>query len=144
MESPRPNWMGGNDKKLLRKNGEIWTIGKFAGEWNGPVCQKNRRRIESKWVFKIKRDGKFCARIAACGYSQIARVDFKDNYPPVVNNISFRLLILTMLFFDLKGKIANVETAYLYGGVEEEIFMECPPGINHTWPNDILALQACI
>ena len=105
---------------------------------------KNRRCVKSKWVFKIKRDGTFRARIVACGYSQIAGVDFKDNYSPVVNDISFRILLLAMLFFGLTGKIADVETAFLYGELEEEIFMECPPGMKNTGPNDILALQACI
>ena len=47
-----------------------------------------------------------------------------------------------MLFFGLTGKIADVETAFLYGELEEEIFMECPPGMKNTGPNDILALQA--
>ena len=61
-----------------------------------------------------------------------------------MNDISFRILLLAMLFFGLTGKIADVETAFLYGELEEEIFMECPPGMKNKGPDDILALQACI
>ena len=49
----------------------------------------NWRCVKSKWVFKIKRDGTFRARIVACGYSQIPGVNFSDNYAPVVNDITF-------------------------------------------------------
>ena len=49
-----------------------------------------------------------------------------------------------MLFFGLTDKIADVKTAFLYGELEEEIFMECPPGMENTGPNDTLALEACI
>jgi len=36
--------------------------------------------IKSKWVFKIKRDGMFWARLIACRYSQILGIDFIKNY----------------------------------------------------------------
>ena len=60
-----------------------------------------------------------------------------------MNDISFHLLLLAMLFFGLTDKIADVKTAFLYGEFEEEIFMECQPGMKNTGPNDISALQAC-
>ena len=36
----------------------------------------NKRCVKCKWVFKIKRDGTFRARLVACGCSQIPGVDF--------------------------------------------------------------------
>jgi len=35
-----------------------------------------RRCVKNKWVFKINRNGIFRARLVACGYSQVPRVDF--------------------------------------------------------------------
>ena len=49
-----------------------------------------------------------------------------------------------MILFGLTGKIADVETAFLFGELEEEIFMECPPGMPGVGPEDILALLMCI
>ena len=37
----------------------------------------NRRLIGNKWVFKIKRDGTYRARLVALGYSQIPGVDIQ-------------------------------------------------------------------
>ena len=71
------------------------------------------RYVKSKWVFKIKCDGTFCARIKACEYSQIPRVDSKDNYPPAVNNISLHLLLFAMLFLGLTTNIADVKLLFL-------------------------------
>ena len=51
---------------------------------------KNRRLIGSKWVFKVKKDRTFRARLCAIGYSQIAGIDYTDNFAPVVNDVTFR------------------------------------------------------
>ena len=40
---------------------------------------KNRRLIGNKWVFKIKSDGTYRARLVALGYSQIPGGDYTDN-----------------------------------------------------------------
>ena len=58
---------------------------------NGRNCIKN------KWVFKTKRNGIFRARLVACGYSQIPGVDFQESYAPVINDVTFRILLVTML-----------------------------------------------
>jgi Reverse transcriptase (RNA-dependent DNA polymerase) len=56
-----------------------------------------RRCVKSKWVFKVKRNGVFQAQLVACGYSQVPGVDFKDSFAPVVNNVSFRVLLIAKL-----------------------------------------------
>ena len=73
---------------------------------------KDRRLVKSRWVFKVKCNGVFRARLVACGYSQIPGVDYSANYSPVINDITFRMLLLTMMYFGLSGKIVDVETAF--------------------------------
>ena len=53
----------------------------------------NRRLIGNKWVFKIKRDGTYRARLVALGYSQIPGVDYTDNFAPVAHDVSFRIAL---------------------------------------------------
>ena len=54
----------------------------------------NRRLIGNEWVFKIKRDGTYRARLVALGYSQIPGVDYTDNFAPVPHDVSFRIALL--------------------------------------------------
>jgi len=102
------------------------------------------RCVKCKWVFKIKRNGVFRARLVACGYSQIPGVDFTENYSPVVNDVTFRLLLLIWIYFKLTAKIVDVETAFLYGKLTEEIYMECPPGMKEGTKDKVLLLHQCI
>jgi hypothetical protein len=61
----------------------------------------NRRCVKHKWVFEIKRNGIFRARLVACGYSQIPGVDFDQIYSPVVNDVTVRLLLVVLLIYEL-------------------------------------------
>ena len=87
-----------------------------------------RRIVGCKWVFKIKRNGVYRARLVALGYSQIPGVDFTDNFAPVVNDVTFRLMLSRKIIEKLSSRIIDVETAFLHGELEEEIFMEIPKG----------------
>jgi len=89
----------------------------------------NRRCVKFRWIFAIKRNGKFRARLVACGYSQIPGIDFNDNYSPVVNDVTYRVLLILKMLLKLGVRIIDVETAFLYGILEEEIYMECPNGL---------------
>ena len=57
----------------------------------------NRRLIGNKWVFKIKRDGTYRARLVALGYSQILGVDYTDDFAPVAHDVSFRIALARMM-----------------------------------------------
>ena len=80
---------------------------------------ENRRCVKYKWVFKIKRNGISRARLMTCGYSQISGVDYSENYSPFVHDIIFCVLLLAMMIFSLSAKIVDVETAFLYGDLDE-------------------------
>ena len=89
----------------------------------------NRRLIGNKWVFKIKRDGTYRARLVALGYSQIPGVDYTDNFAPVAHDVSFRIALARMMVEKPDSLVMDVETTFLYGDIEEEIFMKSPIGM---------------
>ena len=62
------------------------------------------RLVGCRWVFKVKMNGVHCARLVAKGFSQIPGMDFTDNYSPVVNDVTFRVVVARMLIENLKGK----------------------------------------
>ena len=94
---------------------------------------KDRRLIGCKWVFKIKRDGTYRARLAVLGYSQLQHVDFTDNFTPVVNDVTFRVALRRMMMEEFDCMLMDVETAFLYGEIEEEIYMEVPVGMKEVF-----------
>ena len=95
---------------------------------------ENRRLIGNKWVFKIKRDGTYRARLVALGYSQIPGVDYTENFAPVAHDVSFRIALARMMVEKLDSLVMDVETAFLYGDIEEEIFMKSPVGMDEIDP----------
>ena len=90
----------------------------------------NRRLIKCKWVFDIKRDGTFRARLVACGYSQVGGIDFTQVFSPVINDVTFRIMLIAKMIWKLDSIMFDVETAFLLGDLEEEIYMQCPPGMD--------------
>ena len=54
----------------------------------------NRRLVGNKWVFKLKNNGRFRARLVALGYSQVPGQDYSENVAPVINNVTLRVVLL--------------------------------------------------
>ena len=77
----------------------------------------------------------------ACGYSQIAGVDFSNVFSPVCNDVSFRIVIIFMIVFGLDALIFDVMTAFLNGDLEEEIYMDCPEGLEQEDDECLLLLK---
>jgi histone deacetylase 1/2 len=88
--------------------------------------------VKHKWIFEIKRNGVFRARLVACGYSQVPGVDFTETYAPVVNDIMVRILIIAMMLWKFNSILVDVETAFLHGVLKkgEEIYMDCSDGMD--------------
>ena len=80
-------------------------------------------------IFRIKNDGRHRARLCAIGYTQVAGIDFQDNFAPVINDVTFRLVMALMISNNWEADIVDVETAFLYGDLEEEIYMKIPQGL---------------
>ena len=81
-------------------------------------------------MFKVKHNGVYHARLVAKGFSQIPGVEFTDNYSPVVNDVTFRVVVARMLIENLKGKVVDIDNAFLNGDLEHEIYMKIPEVMN--------------
>ncbi|KAJ8736818.1 hypothetical protein PYW07_000089 [Mythimna separata] len=91
----------------------------------------NRRLITSKWIFTVKPEGRYKARLVARGFLQKYNIDYKETYSPVVNTTSVRLLLSIAAQKGLQLKQFDVKTAFLYGELNEDIFMEVPLGYDY-------------
>jgi hypothetical protein len=88
-----------------------------------------RRYAKINCVFKIKRNGIFRAGLVACGYSQVPGIDLTESYTSVIDDVSFRIIFIGMMVWNLKSKIIDIETAFFHGDFEERIFIEIPSGM---------------
>ena len=61
-------------------------------------------------------------------------VDYTDNFAPVAHDVSFRIALARMMVEKLDSLVMDVETAFLYGDIEEEIFMKSPIGMEEIDP----------
>jgi len=89
--------------------------------------------IGCKWVLKAKRgrDGKvewYKARLVAKGYAQRYGIDYDETFSPVVRFSSIRALLAFAVQNDILVHQMDVVTAFLNGNLEEEVYMEQPPG----------------
>jgi hypothetical protein len=86
----------------------------------------NRRCIKNKWIFKVKSNGIFRARFVACGYSQVPGIDFNESFAPVLNDVTFRIMLIAKLVWNITCTVVDIKTAFLHGDLDEEIYMEVP------------------
>ena len=81
--------------------------------------------IKSKWVFDGKVTELFKVRLVACGYSQIPGVNLTELYAPVSNDVSWRVLLILKMIKKYHVMIVDMETAFLYGDLNEEVYIIC-------------------
>ena len=66
--------------------------------------------------------------MVAKGFSQIPGLDFTDNFSPLVNDLTFQVVITQMIIEQWDAKIDDIDNAFLNGELELEIYMAIPKG----------------
>ena len=97
-------------------------------EVNKEERNANKRLVGSKWVFKIKRNGVYRARLVAKEFSQIPGANFTENFSAVINDVTFRIVLTIMILEGLDAKFVGISNAFLNGDLDHEIFMKMPEG----------------
>lgn len=74
----------------------------------------------------MKDDGRYKARLVAKGCSQRPGFDYQDTFAPVAKMESVRTILSLANENGLLIHQMDVKTAFLYGDLEETIFMKLP------------------
>jgi hypothetical protein len=88
----------------------------------------NTNIVSSRWIFTVKEDGRYKARLVARGFEQKKGLTFEETYSPVVSNAALRLIFGIAASKNFHMMQFDIKTAFLYGEVDEDIFMSLPEG----------------
>ena len=130
-----PEWRKAVNEEIqaLQKN-DTWKITKLP---------QGKRPVGCKWVFnvKYKADGRidrYKARLVAKGFTQTYGIDFQETFAPVAKLNTIRVLLSLAANLDWNLHQLDVKNAFLNGDLEEEVYMEIPPGLKLSSSNDLV------
>nr|GEY21712.1 hypothetical protein [Tanacetum cinerariifolium] len=120
-----PSWIEAMQKELLKfKLQEVWTLVYLPNE---------KKAIGTKWAFRNKKDERGImirnkVRLVAQGYTQEEEIDFDEVFTLVARIEAIRLFLAYASFENFVVYQIDVKSAFLYGKIEEEVYVCQPPG----------------
>ncbi|GKB59676.1 putative ribonuclease H-like domain-containing protein [Tanacetum coccineum] len=120
-----PSWIEAIQDELLQfKSQKVWTLVDLP---NG------KRAIGTKWVYMNKKDErgimiKNKERLVAQGYTQEEGIEYDEVFAPIARIEAIRLFLAYASFNDFVVYQMDVKSAFLYGKIEEEVYVCQPPG----------------
>jgi len=124
----RENWMGAmvEEMESLQKN-QTWELARLP---------EGMKAIGCEWVYKRnptvseKEGEKLKALLIAKGFSQKKGIDYDEIFSPVVRHTSIRAVLTSVAIWDLHLEQMDVKIVFLYGDLEEQIYMQQPEGFS--------------
>ncbi|GJS99305.1 putative ribonuclease H-like domain-containing protein [Tanacetum coccineum] len=137
-----PSWIEAIQDELLQfKLQKVWTL---------VDLPDGKRAIETKWVYRKKKDErgiviKNKARLVAQGYTQEEEIDYDEVFAPVARIEAIRLFLAYALLKYFVVYQMVVKSAFLYGKIEEEIYVCQPPGFEDPYfPNRVYKVEKAL
>ncbi|KAL0293025.1 UNVERIFIED_CONTAM: Retrovirus-related Pol polyprotein from transposon TNT 1-94 [Sesamum radiatum] len=122
-----PKWKEAmnEEMKSLQKN----------STWEIVDLPEGKKPVGCRWVFtiKYKADGtieRYKARLVAKGYTQTYGIDYMETFAPVAKINTVRILLSLAVNLDWYLHQFDVKNAFLHGELQEEVYMDLPPGCN--------------
>ncbi|KAJ9544511.1 hypothetical protein OSB04_024218 [Centaurea solstitialis] len=118
--------------------------------WDLVDLPNGHRAIGTKWIFRNKKDErgiviKNKARLVAQGYTQEEGIDYDEVFAPVARIEAIRLFLAYASFKNFKVYQMDVKSAFLYGKIEEEVYVCQPPGFEDPrYPDRVYKLNKAL
>jgi hypothetical protein len=115
--------------------------------WALVTLPKDNKAIGCKWVYKVKHnvDGsmkRYKARLVAKGYAQTYGIDYEETYIPIVKMTTVKTIIAMATTKGWSLHQMDVKNVFLHGDLQEEVYMEQPPGyVDQTHLNLVCRLK---
>lgn len=107
---------------------------------------RGKKTVGYKWVFtiKFKSDGsleRYKARLVAKGFAQTYRIDYLETFALVTKLNSIRVLLTIAANLDWPLQQLDVKNAFFNGKLEEEVYMDPPPGFEERYGTRVCKLK---
>ncbi|GJU71897.1 ribonuclease H-like domain-containing protein, partial [Tanacetum coccineum] len=114
--------------------------------WELVDLPKDRKAISSKWLWKIKYKSngeieRYKARLVALGCNQREGIDYEETFSPVVKMVTVRCLMNIAVLNDWPMFQLDIDNAFLYGDLDETVYMKPPQGYYDTECNKVCRLK---
>ncbi|GJW07298.1 putative ribonuclease H-like domain-containing protein [Tanacetum coccineum] len=106
---------------------------KLQNVWVLVDLPKGHRAIGTKWVYRNKKDERGIvvrnkARLVAQGHTQEEGIDYDEVFAPVARIEAIRIFLAYASYMGFTVYQMDVKSAFLYGQIEEEVYVCQPPG----------------
>ncbi|GJW03860.1 ribonuclease H-like domain-containing protein [Tanacetum coccineum] len=114
--------------------------------WDLVDLPKDRKAISSKWLWKIKFKSsgeieRYKARLVALGCNQREGIDYEETFSPVVKMTTVRCLLNIVVLNDWPMFQLDIDNAFLYGDLNEVVYMKPPQGYYASDCNKVCRLK---
>ncbi|GJX87865.1 ribonuclease H-like domain-containing protein [Tanacetum coccineum] len=129
------------DELLQFKLQKVWTL---------VDLPYGKRAIGTKWVYRNKKDDRGIvvrnkARLVAQGYTQEEGIDYDEVFAPVARIEAIRLFLAYASFMGFIVYQMDVKSAFLYGTIEEEVYVCQPPGFEDPqFPDKVYKVEKAL
>jgi hypothetical protein len=137
-----PSWVSAMQEELTQfERNKVW---KLVPRPNGKTV------IGTKWVYRNKMDERGVvtrnkARLVAQGYRQEEGIDYDETFAPVARLEAIRMFLAYSAHKGFKVYQMDVKSAFLNGKLEEEVYVQQPPGFESSkYPTHVYRLDKAL
>ncbi|GKA25962.1 retrovirus-related pol polyprotein from transposon TNT 1-94 [Tanacetum coccineum] len=118
--------------------------------WTLVNLPNGKRAIGTKWVFRNKKDERGIvvrnkARLVAQGYTQEEGIDYDEVFAPVARIEAIRLFLAYASFMGFIVYQMDVKSAFLYGTIDEEVYVCQPPSFEDPqFPDKVYKVEKAL
>ncbi|GJV82214.1 putative ribonuclease H-like domain-containing protein [Tanacetum coccineum] len=136
------SWVEAMQEELLQfKIQKVWTL---------VDLPYGKKAISTKWVYRNKKDKKGIvvrnkSRLVAQGYKQEEGIDYDEVFALVARIEAIRLFLAYASFMNFLVYQMDVKSAFLYGTIEEEVYVSQPLGfMDPEFPEKVYKVEKAL